>query len=210
MKNLFAILILTIMLFSFTSISYSQDVIYMINGDSVVSKVTEISVEKIKYKDYTNLEGPQYIISKEGVSKIVFENGNEEIINETKQISLEETKAIIIEIFDKYAYDRTGDYKLSAQFDQNYLDLLYAYRKKPENNLWRKFYDFSGDCTFHKLSNRNKGISYINVNVYRMSRKKNGEFKKKNREKLVIKVKRQDKAKILRDALIRYNDFFNE
>ena len=207
MKKAFLLLVI---LFSFSTLCYSQDVIYLINGDSIVSKVTEISLENIKYKDYYNLEGSQYIISKEGVSKIVLNNVNEEIISKTKQNNLEETKAIIIEIIDKYAYDRDGDYKFKAKFNQNYLDFNYLDRDKPEKSLWHRFYDFSDECTFRNLSIRKKGISYINVDVHRITRKKNDEFKKKNREKLVILVEGHDKAKILRDALIRYNEYFIE
>jgi len=201
---------LIVVFLSLSARSYSQDVIYMVNGDSIVSKVTEISVENIKYKDYNNLEGPQYIISKEGVSKVVLNNVNEEIISKTKLTNLEETKAIIIEIIDKHAFSKDGDYKFIAKFNQNYLDLNYVDRDNPEKYLWNRLYDFSDECTFQNLSIRNKGISYINVDVHRIIRKKNDDFKKKNREKLVILIESHDKAKILREALIRYNEFFME
>ena len=202
--------LLLVILFSFSTLSHSQDLIYMVNGDSIISKVTEISVENIKYKKFNNLEGPQFIISKGEVSKIVLNNVNEELISKTIQTNLEETKAVIIEIIDKYAFDRDGDYKFLAKFNQNYLDLNYVDRDHPEKSLWHRFYDFSDECTFRNLSIKKKDISYINVDVHRITRKNNGDFKKKNREKLVLLIEGHDNAKVLRDALIRYNEFFME
>tara|TARA_R110000787_G_scaffold11399_1_gene37796 strand:- start:392 stop:952 length:561 start_codon:yes stop_codon:yes gene_type:complete len=184
----------------------------MINGDTISSKISEIGLEEIKYKNSNNLEGPNYVISKEDVSKIVFNNGSEEVINKPKQESIEETKSLIIETINKYAYNKEGIYvyKLSAKFDQKYLDISFAPRKKPEKYVWNKFYDFSDNCNFHNLSYRNSGISYINVEVYRAHRKNNGEFKKRYKEKLVILIEKEGQEKILRDALIRFNEYYQE
>lgn len=199
---------LVLFFLSLSSLSYSQDVIYMINGDSIVSKVIEVNVENIKYKDYNNLEESQYIISKEGVSKIVLNNVSEDINSKAKQTNIEETKAIIIELIDKYAFSKDGDYKFLAKFNQNFLDLNYVEIDEPEKSLWHRFYDFSDECTFRNLTIRKNGISYIYIDVHRMTIKNNGEFNKKNSDKLVILVENHDNAKELRDALIRYNEFF--
>ncbi len=206
MKKAFMLLAI---LFSFSTLSYSQDVIYMINGDSLISKITEINIENIKYKNYNNLEGPQYIISKEGVSKIVFKNGVEQIINNTKVVSLEETKVIIIEYINKYAYKYGNDNNYIANFVEDYLELTPTNSEGKPYSRFNKIYDFSGDCNFHMLSNRNNGISYINVEIHQINKTRLNEFKKeKKRMKLVILVEGHDNAKVLRDALIRYNGFF--
>ena len=114
--------------FVFSTLSYSQDVIYLINGDSIISKVTEMSIENIKYKDYNNLEGSHHIISKEQVSKVVLINVNEAVNSKTKQTNLEETKSIIIEMIDKYAFSKDGDYKFIAKFKP----ILNKYKKDPQ------------------------------------------------------------------------------
>ena len=195
--------------FVFSTLSYSQDVIYLINGDSIISKVTEMSIENIKYKDYNNLEGSHHIISKEQVSKVVLINVNEAVNSKTKQTNLEETKSIIIELINKYAFSKEGDYKFIAKFNQDYLELNYVEKDNLEEYLWQRFYDFSDECIFNSLSIKNNGISYINVKVHRINRDKNGKFiKKNNKDKLAIYIEDYDNAKLLRDALIRYNDYF--
>lgn len=195
--------------FVFSTLSYSQDVIYLINGDSIISKVTEMSVENIKYKDYNNLEGSHHKISKEQVSKVVLINVNEAVNSKTKQTNIEETKSIIIEMINKYAFSKDGDYKFIAKFNQDYLELNYVNKDNLEEYLWQRFYDFSDECIFNSLSIKNNGISYINVKVHRINRGKNGKFiKKNNTDKLAIYIKDYDNAKLLRDALIRYNDYF--
>ena len=194
--------------FVFSTLSYSQDVIYLINGDSIISKVTEMSIENIKYKDYNNLEGSHHIISKEQVSKVVLINVNEAVKSKTKQTNLEETKSIIIEMIDKYAFSKDGDYKFIAKFNQDYLELNYVNKDNLEEYLWQRFYDFSDECIFNSLSIKNNGISYIYVKAHRVNRDKNGKFIKKNKDKLAIYIEDYDNAKLLRDALIRYNDYF--
>ena len=195
-----------VIFYVFSKLSYSQDVIYLINGDSIISKATEMNNESIKYKDYNNLEGSQHIIAKEKVSKIVF---NKVISHKTKQINHEETKAVIIKLIDKYAFSKDGDYKFIANFTHDYLELNYVDKDILEEYLWQRFYDFSDECIFNNLSIKKNGISYLYVKVHRINKNKNGEFNKKNnKDKLAIYIEDYDNAKLLRDALIRYNDYF--
>lgn len=197
--------------FVFPMLSYSQDLIYLVNGDSIVSKVTEMSNENIKYKDFNNLDGTPHIISKEQVSKIVLNNVNEAVNSKTKETNLEETKAIIIEMIDKYAFSKDGDYKFIAKFNQNFLALKYVEKEHLEEYLWQRYYDFSDECIFNNLSIKNNGICYVNVKVHRVNKDKNGEFNKKNKkDKLAIYMEDYDNAKLLQDALIRYNDYFRK
>jgi hypothetical protein len=51
------------------------DIIYLRNGKEITAKISEITVEEIKYKRCDNLEGPQYTISKGEVHSIKFING---------------------------------------------------------------------------------------------------------------------------------------
>ena len=205
MRNIFIFIMASV----FLSTVNAQDIIIKKDGESIVSKIYEIGLNEIKFKKINNLEGPLYIVSKKEVYKIIFSNGTEEIIDKkTKTVSLEETKATIIDIIDKYAYERYDDYKLVAKFEQNYLKIRYARKSEPKKYIRDNIYDFSDVCIFHKLSNRNSGISYLNVEVHLIHKRKNGEYKKKFSRKLVILIKNQDKAKILRDALISYNEFF--
>jgi len=57
------------------------DIIYLRDGTTIKAKVEEVSETKIKYKNYNNLEGPSYIITKNKVLRIKYANGTSEIVN---------------------------------------------------------------------------------------------------------------------------------
>jgi hypothetical protein len=61
---------------------HAQDVIYTISGNKFLAKVTEVNTTDVKYKDFSNLEGPVYVISKNEVVLIRFSDGSTQIINE--------------------------------------------------------------------------------------------------------------------------------
>ncbi|MBA5629605.1 hypothetical protein [Moheibacter lacus] len=59
----------------------SQDKIHFIEGDSIEVKVLEINETEIKYKKFSNLEGPLYTVDKSSVYEIYFSNGEVEKLN---------------------------------------------------------------------------------------------------------------------------------
>src|SRR5690606_38046284 len=89
-----------LLIFFFTFSMSAQDVILTSGNEEISAKVEEIHIETISYKKSDNLSGPTYHIEKSEVSKIIFENGNEEIFDvspkkeDKKDISMEETQAL--------------------------------------------------------------------------------------------------------------------
>jgi len=64
----------------------AQDIIFIKPHNSTIeAKVIEITEDQIKYKDFNNLDGPIRTVDKSDVSKIVYENGIEEIIKEPEK-----------------------------------------------------------------------------------------------------------------------------
>jgi hypothetical protein len=61
--------------------AFSQDVLYTTAGSKLLAKVTEINLKDIKYKDFNNVEGPTYVISKSDIVLIQYSNGVTEVIN---------------------------------------------------------------------------------------------------------------------------------
>ncbi len=61
---------------------HAQDIIYTTSGNKITAKVTELNTSDVKYKDFSNLEGPTYVISKVEVVVIQFSDGTSQIINE--------------------------------------------------------------------------------------------------------------------------------
>lgn len=73
MKNVFLLILALTGMYS----GYSQDIIYYkMTTDSTLVKILEVNVDDIKYKKYSNLEGPTYTINKSDIAKIVYHNGD--------------------------------------------------------------------------------------------------------------------------------------
>jgi hypothetical protein len=201
---------LIVLFLSLSTLSYSQDILVKINGDSISAKIHEIGLNEIKFKKFNNQEGPQYIVSKKEVSKIIFNNGEVEhfsIIEENKDLTIEELKEIIIKNINKFGYSYTTGKKYTAEFEGNYLKLT-PYSKLTRNfTISSLYYDFSVECNFHSLSLRSNGVSYINVFVPKLY-KKNEKFVNRGIDKLVIEVQGHKNGANLQDALISYNYFF--
>jgi hypothetical protein len=78
MKNL-NILILSFILLSTSNLVFSQDIIYLKNGDKVLTIIEEITPDMVKYKKYDNQSGPIYSVFKSDVLVIDYENGKTEV-----------------------------------------------------------------------------------------------------------------------------------
>lgn len=65
----------------FSFIAHAQDVIVKKDGNTITSKVTEITSSEIKYKKFSNQNGPTYTINRNEVNYINYENGEKETIN---------------------------------------------------------------------------------------------------------------------------------
>lgn len=57
----------------------AQDVIVKKDGSTIVSKVLEITSTEVKYKKFTNQNGPTYTILKDEVQAINYENGEKDV-----------------------------------------------------------------------------------------------------------------------------------
>lgn len=90
MKLVFSILII---FFAFLSFSHAQDTIFMQDGEEIEAKVTEVLELKIKYKKYSNLNGPTYYLDKSEVFIIKYENGEKDIFKEERPV-IEEAETL--------------------------------------------------------------------------------------------------------------------
>lgn len=68
--------------FATTVVVRAQDFIFTISGSKFPAKVVEVNTNDVKYKDFSNLEGPTYVISKREVVLIRYSNGYVQIIND--------------------------------------------------------------------------------------------------------------------------------
>ena len=71
-----------IFLFFVISLSgFTQDVLYFMNYDTLLSKVISIKPNEIEYKKFNNLKGPSYFVNTEKINKIVNSNGSADEFN---------------------------------------------------------------------------------------------------------------------------------
>ncbi len=76
-KKVFILIISTLL----SGFLYSQDILILTNNQRVKTKIVEVTDTEVKYRLYSNLEGPIQIIKSEKVYKILYENGVAEIVN---------------------------------------------------------------------------------------------------------------------------------
>lgn len=69
---------------SIPMVLYSQDVILLINGDEIKSKVLEVGLEEVKYKKWDNQSGPAYTMKKTDIFMIKYENGSKDVFTNPK------------------------------------------------------------------------------------------------------------------------------
>ena len=65
-----------------TSFAFSQDVIVKKDGNTIVSKVVEVTPEYIKYKKFSNPQGPTYSVKIEDIASVNYENGDKDTFSE--------------------------------------------------------------------------------------------------------------------------------
>jgi hypothetical protein len=75
-------IILFLLLFSLTYVVYPQDTLVRIDGSSHKVKILEVAPGFIRYLATDQPHGPEFLISKEAVARIIFENGTEMSFNE--------------------------------------------------------------------------------------------------------------------------------
>ena len=77
------LLLLLILCFEF--IASAQDIIVTQDGTTILSKVIEIGTNEVKYKKFSNLDGPIYCIEKSSILSINYENGEKELFSASSQ-----------------------------------------------------------------------------------------------------------------------------
>jgi hypothetical protein len=60
---------------------FAQDLITLKTGEEIEAKVIRVTVSEVEYKKWSNVEGPDYIVSKDDVFMIKYVNGEKEVFN---------------------------------------------------------------------------------------------------------------------------------
>jgi hypothetical protein len=73
---------LSISAISLVNMLAAQDSMYLSDGKNIVVKVLEIETSAVKYKKYSNLDGPTYTVEKSKILRVRYINGDEEIFQQ--------------------------------------------------------------------------------------------------------------------------------
>lgn len=189
----------------FFNLSYCQDTIYLKNKEFIRAKVIEISPEKVLYKKYDNLSGPNYHIRKDEILEIKFENGTQEnfLADNNSNRSLDETKTFIMKIINDHGWEKDSNTRrLKASFEGDRLRIVVMNKKytKPVNRGLA--YDFSNVYKFKNVSKRSDDVAYLDIWIDFLFREKNERFEKR---KLVIEIHGHREADELMSALKHLN-----
>lgn len=97
---------LLILFLLFKPLLRAQDTIVKRNGDRIISKVTEINPGNIRYKMFGNPEGPVYLLEKEQVKYVVYQNGDNDNFESyiAPVVAKEATRDLGIQPAGKYYY----------------------------------------------------------------------------------------------------------
>ncbi|MEZ4826610.1 MAG: hypothetical protein R3C61_10005 [Bacteroidia bacterium] len=108
------LIFLTGMFFAGTiTVTHAQDTMYLRDGTQIASKVLEIGMEEVRYKKEGFDDGPVFVIKRELLSRILFENGYEEsftprLPDAITLCSGEEIRAEIVEVGESAVIFRQG------------------------------------------------------------------------------------------------------
>lgn len=139
-----AYLLVTILITFFAFNSQAQDTIMFKNGDLKLAKIIQIKSSELTYKDFQNLEGPDYIIKISKVNEIHFKNGfvqkynvpestieksqeNVEYINDVPvkpRTELEQQKQEDFSVRRFSSYKEKRNYYKNVPYQYDYMDRL--------------------------------------------------------------------------------------
>ena len=77
----------------------AQDVIVKKDGSTILSKVVEISDTQVKYKKFSHLEGPTYVVSISELTSINYQNGEKENF-ESSQATVTQTQTLSVPSYE--------------------------------------------------------------------------------------------------------------
>lgn len=126
--------VLTLIMFLGSTAAFAQDVIVKKDGSTILSKVLEVNTADIKYKKFSNQNGPTYTISKAEVMTINYENGDKDdfasgsvnVSQQTERVSrliskpADKRNAEIISLYNRY-YNPTKEVDKKDKLSKCYM-----------------------------------------------------------------------------------------
>jgi hypothetical protein len=94
MKKIFLKCLFLLSVLAIVESTFAQDLITLKSGDEVKSKVLEVTPDMIKYKNWSNPEGPTYSVSKGEVFMIKYANGTKDVFKIAPESTISKSQAV--------------------------------------------------------------------------------------------------------------------
>ena len=152
------LLLITLFLLCFKTY-YSQDLLVKTDSTKLTVKLLEVTPNSLKYKNFSNLNGPDYIIDKTEVAFIIYQNGIKEVINVPKNLNKIGEQTALNANTPKESKKRNVKLKDYVNFNlQAGIVINNAYCNKPRND---GFSEMTSSEKYYGYSNKNN----INLNI---------------------------------------------
>jgi hypothetical protein len=102
----------------------AQDVIYRTDGGKIEAKVLEVGINEIKYRIFSNPDGPVYTVSKSKVVLITYQNGTHDVIG-----SMDAKQRRKQERHDTLASNRNKNLVALNLFDMGFSTITVSYER---------------------------------------------------------------------------------
>lgn len=89
--------------------SSASDIIVTKTQDKIEGKILEVSDSEIRYKKSSNLDGPTFVLAKDKISTIVYENGEVEVMKEVSGFSMISKSDWTQNTVGKLKFDKHGE-----------------------------------------------------------------------------------------------------
>ncbi len=134
---------------------FAQDVIVMNDGSTTLSKVLEVNINDVKYKKFSNIDGPTYVIPKSDIMAINYENGEKDYFktdhNSSSSVNEDSSKPQLIEVPSD-----TRNSELISLYSQ-----LYKPKDKKNNKDAKTGCTILGVSRNSKMSNNDIEINFV-------------------------------------------------
>jgi hypothetical protein len=109
MKSVFKNIIVLMCFASFWGTGYAQDIIVTKDSKRIDAKVLEVNISEVKYKNFSNQDGPTYTILKSGIASIVYENGTVETFTGQVPAAASANSSAVVVSASLMEFDRMSD-----------------------------------------------------------------------------------------------------
>jgi len=119
------------LLFLIGNFAQAQDIITKKNGDDIKAKVIEVNQNEIKYKSFSNPDGPLFVIYKSDVLLIRYENGSKDIFSESNSSNNTSNASVITSTSSNSNNTSSNDMRIRGK-----QDAMVSYKGKRSGAGW--------------------------------------------------------------------------